>query len=195
MELAFLQWINTTLHGSQFINYFFKFITYLCESGWICILLGIVLLCIKKTRRSGVLVLISLAIGIIVTNLILKPLVARPRPFAEDSSIIDFLNSINYKLPGEYSFPSGHTQVAFNTATVLSIIYKRKGAWAFLPASLIAISRIFLCVHYPTDVLCGAAVGVVSAVLTCYLVNKLIDKIVAKIKNRKNLGRKINESI
>ena len=141
--------------------------------------------------------LVSLAIGIIVTNLILKPLVARPRPFAEDASIIDFLQSINYKLPGEYSFPSGHTQVAFNTATVLAIIYKRKGAWAFLPASLIAISRIFLCVHYPTDVLSGAVVGVISALITCYGINKLINKIVEKHKNKKlgNQGEQINESI
>lgn len=195
MELGFLQWINSTLHGSQFINYFFKFITYLCEAGWVCILLGVILLFFKKTRRSGVLVLISLAIGIIVTNLILKPVVARPRPFTLDSSIIDFLQRINYKLPGEYSFPSGHAQVAFNTATVLAIVFKRKGAWAFLPASLIAISRIFLCVHYPTDILGGMVIGAVSALITCSLINKLIDKIVEKFKNRKSLGKNINESI
>lgn len=195
MELSFLQWINSTLHESAFINYFFKLITYLCEAGWACILLGVVLLFFKKTRRSGVLVLVSLAIGIVVTNLILKPIVARPRPFAEDDSIIDFLNSINYKLPGEHSFPSGHTQVAINTATVLTIIYKRKGAWSFLPASLIAISRIFLCVHYPTDVLAGAVVGAVSAVITCYFINKLIDKVVERLKAKKIDKEKHNENI
>lgn len=195
MELSFLQWINSTLHESTFINHFFKIITYLCEAGWACILLGVVLLFFKKTRRSGVLVLVSLAIGIIVTNLILKPVVARPRPFAEDASIIDFLNSINYKLPGEHSFPSGHTQVAINTATVLTIIYKRKGAWSFLPASLIAISRVFLCVHYPTDVLAGAVVGAVSAVITCYFVNKLIDKVAERLKAKKIEKEKHNENI
>lgn len=193
MELDFLQWINANLHGSNFINHLFKFITYLCEAGWVCILLGVILLFFKKTRKSGMLVLISLAIGIIITNLILKPVVARPRPFAEDATIIDFLQSINYKLPSEHSFPSGHAQVAFNTATVLFIVFKCKGAWAFLPASLIAISRIFLCVHYPTDVLGGAIIGVVSALITCYLINKLINKIVEKYNNKK-LNKRSNQN-
>ena len=160
-----------------------------------CILIGIVLLFFKKTRRDGVLVLISLAIGIIITNLILKPIVARPRPFAEDASIIDFLTSINYKLPSEHSFPSGHTQVAFNTATVFAILNHKKGAWAFLPASLIAISRIFLCVHYPTDVLGGVFVGVLSAIITCFLINKLINRIVEKLKNRRFKKENKNENL
>ena len=185
MELSFLQWINSNLHGSTFFNYFFKCITFLCESGWVCILLGFVLLFFKRTRRTGILVLISLLIGIVLTNVIIKPLVARPRPYTLDASFIDYLSSIKYKLPGEYSFPSGHTQVAFNTAVVMAIIYKRKGAWAFLPASLIAVSRVFLCVHYPTDVLVGAIIGAISAIVTCYAINKLIDKIVNKIKLKK----------
>ncbi len=197
MELGFLQWINNNLHGSNFINYVFKFITYLGEVGWACILLGIVLLFFKKTRKSGVLVLISLAIGIIVTNLIVKPVVARPRPFAEDPSFVAFLQSINYKLPSEFSFPSGHAQVAFNSAMVMALLYKGKGCWAFLPAGLIAISRIFLCVHYPTDVLAGILIGVVSALITCLLISKLIDKIVEKykLKHSKDKQKADNESI
>ena len=195
MELEFLQWINNNLHGSTFFNYFFKIITFLCESGWACILLGVILLFFKKTRRSGVLVLVSLAIGIIITNLILKPVVARPRPFVEDPTFLNFLDQIGYSKPGEYSFPSGHTHVAINTAMVLTLVFKKKGAWAWIPALLIAFSRIFLCVHYPTDVLAGAVIGIVCALVTVLLINKLIDKIVENFQAKKQLKtEEVNEN-
>lgn len=180
MDLGILQWINNNLHNSTFFNYFFKIITYLCEAGWVCIALGVILLFFKKTRRSGVLVLISLVIGILITNVILKPIIARPRPYVEDPSFLTFLDSINYSKPSEYSFPSGHTHVIVNVATMLTLLYKGKGAWAWIPAVLISFSRIFLCVHYPTDVLGGAVVGIVCALITYFLINKLIDIIVSK---------------
>lgn len=180
MELEFLQWINANLHDSKFVNIFFKCITFLGEGGVACILLGVVLLCIKKTRKSGIYILSGLVLGIIITNLILKPIVARPRPFAEDLSIVDFLTSIKYNLPTDWSFPSGHSQVVFNVATMLTLIYKKKGAWAYIPAVLVALSRIFLCVHYPTDVLCGAIIGVLSAVIVYFAANAIIGKIKLK---------------
>lgn len=185
MELEFLQWINANLHGSQFINILFKCITFLGEGGVVCILLGVLLLCIKKTRKSGVYTLCALALGIIITNGILKPIVARTRPFAEDLSIVEFLKQIRYALPSDWSFPSGHTQVTFNVATMLTLIYKKKGAWAYIPAVLVALSRIFLCVHYPTDVLCGAVIGVLSAVVVYFVANAIVKKI------KENKGAKL----
>ncbi len=190
MELEFLQWINENLHDSGFVNMLFKCITFLGEGGVVCILLGVILLCIKKTRKSGAYILIGLALGIIITNVILKPIVARPRPFAEDLSIVEFLKQIGYALPSDWSFPSGHTQVTFNVATMLTLIYKKKGAWAYIPAGLVAISRIFLCVHYPTDVLCGVVIGVLSAVAVYFVANA----IVKKINNLKNARLAIKEN-
>lgn len=186
MELAFLQWINNNLHGSHFINILFKCITFLGEGGIACILLGVVLLCIKKTRKAGIYILCSLLVGIIITNLFLKPVVARVRPFACDSSIAEFLNNIGYKLPSDWSFPSGHTQVVFNVATILTLFYKKSGAWAFLPATLVAISRVFLCVHYPTDVICGAIVGVLSALFVYFMLNLFYKKMETKYKQNRD---------
>lgn len=187
MELEFLQWINANLHDSKFVNIFFKCITFLGEGGVVCILLGVILLCIKKTRKSGVYVLVGLALGIVITNLILKPIVARPRPFAEDLSIVEFLSNIKYNLPTDWSFPSGHSQVVFNVATMLTLIYKKRGAWAYIPATMVAVSRIFLCVHYPTDVLCGSIIGALSAVVVFFSANAVLQQIQLK-KNKNKLS-------
>lgn len=190
MELEFLRWINENLHSSTFINTLFKLITFLGEGGVVCILLGIIFLCIKKTRKSGIYILSGLALGIVITNLILKPIVARPRPFAEDLSIAEFLSNIKYALPTDWSFPSGHSQVVFNVATMLTLIYKKNGWWAYIPAVLVALSRIFLCVHYPTDVLCGSVIGVLSAVVA-YFVANAIEK---RIKNSKRTKLELKEN-
>lgn len=185
MDLEILQWINANLHTCNFVNVVFKLITLLCEFGWACILLGVVFLLFKKTRKSGLFVLIGIAVGALLVNILIKPLVARPRPFIEDEQFVNFLQNIGYNLPTGYSFPSGHAQVSFNTATMLTLFYKRKGAWAYIPASLIAISRIFLCVHYPTDVLVGAIIGTLSASATFYVGNLIIKKLnSAKRTNR-----------
>ena len=178
MDLGILQWINANLHGSGFVNQIFKYLTYLGEKGIIWIAVGLLLLCFKKTRKGGFLLLISLGIGVLLNNFIIKPLVARPRPFAADPALADFITSIGLKLPTDYSFPSGHTQIAINAAVFLTIFFKGKGAWSWIPAILIATSRVFLCVHYPTDVLAAMAIGAVVAALVATLGRKLLDKLI-----------------
>ena len=185
MELQILQWINGNLHGSSFVNQLFRIITYLGEKGIVWIALGLLLLCFKKTRKGGVLLLASLAIGVVINNFIIKPIVNRPRPFAEEASLADFIASIGLKLPTDASFPSGHTQAAINSAMFLTLQFKGKGAWAWIPATLIAISRIFLCVHYPTDVLAAAVIGIVVALLVWWLGQKILNKIIVSWQNRK----------
>lgn len=158
-----LIYINSHWHGSNVINTLFKCITFLGEAGIFWIVLGIVLLCFKKTRTSGLVMLVSLAVGYLINDIVLKNIIARPRPFAENSEIKDFLASINMKLPSGYSMPSGHSYVAFNAAMMLTLFHKQKGAFSFILAFLIAFSRIFLCVHYPTDVLVGSILGIMTA--------------------------------
>ena len=186
MELGILDWINGNLHGSNFVNQLFRVITYLGEKGIIWIALGILLLCFKKTRKGGFLFLVSLGVGIVLNNFVIKLLVNRPRPFAEDAALADFITSIGLKLPTDSSFPSGHTQAAINAAMFLTLQFKGKGAWAWIPACLIAISRVFLCVHYPTDVLAAAVIGAVVAVLVWWLGQKLLDKVIVWWQNKKD---------
>lgn len=186
MDLQILQWINNNLHGSGFINQVFKYITYLGEKGIVWIILAVVLLCFKKTRRGGFLLLISLGVGIILNTYILKPLIARPRPITADESFIAFMNSINYEIPTSYSMPSGHTQIAINAAMLLTLQFKGKGAWAWLPAGLISLSRVFLLAHYPTDVLVAAIEGIIIALLVYFVGGLILDKIIAAYNNRKN---------
>lgn len=185
MDLSILQWINNNLHGSSFFNQLFKYITYLGEKGIAWIILALVLLCFKRTRKGGFLLLVSLAIGIVLNNFILKPLIARPRPIEADETFITFMNSINYKLPTSFSMPSGHTQIAINAAMFLTLYFKGKGAWAWIPATLISLSRLFLLAHYPTDVLVAAVEGIAVAIFVYFVGRIVVDKIIAGYNRRK----------
>lgn len=193
MELGFMKWVNNNLHGSAFVNHLFKWITYLGEVGIAWIILCVVLLCIKKTRNAGIALGVSIVVMVILNNLILKNIINRPRPFVGQDDLISFIKSIGLELPDSSSFPSGHTTVGFACAMTLTMYYKGKGAYAFIPASLIAISRIFLCVHYPSDVLGGIVEGVLIGVGVYYLMRWLQpkldiiwEKMVAKFKKNNN---------
>lgn len=135
------------------LNPIVEFITHLGDMGILWIVLGVVMLFFKKTRRKGFLMLLCLLGAWLVNDFVLKPLIARPRPF----NIIPGLEN----LVGEdsFSFPSGHTNASFACALALTLIYGKKGAWAYLPAALIAVSRCYVGVHYPTDILGGMVVG------------------------------------
>ena len=183
MDLDILIWINNNWHGVPFINYMFKYITYLGEMGIIWIVTALFLLIFKKTRKCGVYVGIALLSTLVLNNLILKNIFARPRPFAESIELMEFIKSIGMKLPGEYSFPSGHTFSAFSCATMITLVFKKKGLYAFIPATIISFSRIYLCVHYVTDVLGGAILGVAVA-FGLYYFNEFILKRFKKAPNK-----------
>ena len=169
MDLDILIWINDNLHGIPFFNYLFKYITYLGEVGAIWIITAIAVLIFKKTRKCGIYVGIALLTTLLLNNLILKNIFARPRPFAESEELELFIKSIGMKLPGEYSFPSGHTFSSFACATVIAMVFKKKGLYAFIPATIISLTRIYLCVHYVTDVIGGMILGTVVAFAIYYL--------------------------
>lgn len=146
------------------MNWFWKGVTFLGDGGWFWIVLGVALLIPKKTRRSGFAALLALLIGSAVTNLVLKTAVARIRPYDAVEGLFPLVRKLK-----DYSFPSGHTCASFSCAVVYYKMYpdiKGKGAMAL--AVLIALSRLYVGVHYPTDVLAGAIVGWVSAVLVLW---------------------------
>lgn len=183
MELKFLIWINENLHGSALVNYLIKTITILGDAGICWIVLGLTLLFFKKTRKGGIFLLSGLLLTLLINNLTLKPLINRPRPFTHSPEIIEFLNSIKLKAPSGASFPSGHTFSSFCSTIILTLCFGKKGAFSFIPATLISLSRIFLCVHYPTDVLAGAVLGTGLGVGTYFLVKWLMPKCEKVISN------------
>ena len=130
-------------------------LTLLGNGGALWIISGVLLLLTKKYRKYGVLLLSSLAVGALIGNLLLKNIVARLRPFQQESAVL---------LIGEptgYSFPSGHTLTSVIGAIVLASADRRFGYVAIPLAVLIAFSRLYLFVHFPSDVLCAALLGLV----------------------------------
>ena len=169
-----LDWI--ILHGLRvlttcpLLDFWMPRITALGNSGIVWVVAAIVLLCTKKYRRYGVMLLVGLAAALLLGNLALKNLFARPRPCWLDESV-----PLLIARPSDYSFPSGHTMAGAIGATILTVADRRFG-WAAIPlAVLIAFSRIFLFVHYPTDVLAGILLGTLAALLT-YFAAKAIQK-------------------
>lgn len=145
---------------------FWKLITFLGDGGWFWIVTGILLLFFAKTRKAGVTALLALLLGALVTNLLLKNLVARPRPY----DMIAGLTPLVKKLK-DYSFPSGHTCASFAAAVVYwKMLPKVWGRAGVLLAFLIAFSRLYVGVHYPTDVLAGGIIGGLMGLLAVYII-------------------------
>lgn len=151
--LYFLQSIHT-----PWLDVVMKNITHLGDSGIFWILTGLVLFCFKKTRKMGFCVLLSLAGGLLIGNILLKNLVARDRPCWIDPTVQLLIEN-----PGDFSFPSGHTMASFEAAVSIFLYNRRWGAAALVLAALIAFSRLYLFVHFPSDVLTGLVLGVVIA--------------------------------
>lgn len=178
MDWEILNWIQNTLAGGV-MDWLMPKITSLGNAGIIWIIIGICMLISKKYRKTGFLVLIGLLIGLIVGNGIVKNLVARERPC--------WINT-DFKLliatPKDFSFPSGHTQASVIAATIITLSH-RKWGWIVIPlATIIAFSRLYLYVHFPTDVLGGALMGFAIGIVTYFLGNKLIENIKKQKANR-----------
>lgn len=168
MELEVLRWINLNWHGSPFINGFWQFIT-----NWGCVVflgVGIVLVSFKRTRRSGSVFLIGLLLASVITMLV-KLIVFVPRPFVLDSRLSGFTSQIGQRqiVQNSSSFPSIHAAFGFAAATMMAYLYRwRVGVAGVALAGLIAFSRVFLCVHYPSDVIVGGLIGIAAGGICCY---------------------------
>ncbi len=149
-----------------FLDAVMKFITSLGDVGGVWVLTAIVLLMFKKTRKAGLCMALALIITSFVGNIILKNIFQRPRPFLINAT------PLIITAPGGFSFPSGHTCVSFAGAGAFGMYFKRK-AWIFYTlAALIGFSRIYLYVHYPSDVIAGALLGIIIAYLCFKVVKK-----------------------
>ncbi len=160
---------------TDFFDYFFSTVTHLATAGIFWIILGVIYCLSVKTRKTGTTMLLALLFNLIVCNLILKIVIARPRPYTvEDFSLItDPSTQLLVGLPSDWSFPSGHTAASFTAATALFCNNKKHGIFAYILALIIAFSRIYLYVHYPTDVIAGIILGCLMGTITYILIKML----------------------
>lgn len=159
----------------EFLDFLVPIITLFGEDGIFWISVSIILICFRKTRKIGFSVGCALLLGLIFGNGILKPTVARIRPYnlpgmeqIRDSLLIAPLS--------DFSFPSGHTLACFEAATVLFLKDKRMGIPALGIAISVAFSRLYLFVHYPTDVIAGALLGIMFGLLGCIIIDTIYKK-------------------
>ena len=154
---------------------FMELISSLGNDGLILVLLSLMLMLFKKTRRFGTAMLFGVAIGALFTNCFLKIVVARPRPYADENGFFYPL----WQMMGQHvesgkSFPSGHTTAAFATMVPVFLVGNKKVSWtALIFAFLMGLSRIYLVVHFPSDVLGGLIVGTIAGILGTLLSRKL----------------------
>lgn len=158
-DLNFLNTIQDSLK-CDFLDGFAVFLSYLTTQGIIWIVAGVVLLFFKKTRAAGITVLIALAIGFLTGDVLLKHLINRPRPFTVNTDIVLLIDK-----PSGASFPSTHSTLAAAVTTVLLVKKRTLGFIALALAICIAFSRLYLYVHYPTDVMCGLLLGVLCGIV------------------------------
>lgn len=174
-----LLWIQDNLRN-DILTPVMKCLSRIADNGLIWIVIAVLLLIFSRTRKVGFTVGLSLLSNLLVMNLILKNLVARVRPY----EVIDDLKIL---VPEErsFSFPSGHAGHAFAAAVVLyCMLPKKYGIPALVLAGLIAVSRMYVGVHYPTDVLAGAVIGTGIALLCVALVKRLSAKRQGKEENK-----------
>ena len=153
-DMAILDVIQSNIRTS-FMDAIMHFITQLGDAGLIWIILSIGLIIPKKTRKIGFVMIIALILNGIICNIILKPMLARIRPFDVNTAIKLLINK-----PRDFSFPSGHTSASFMAASVLFFRKSKLFVPSLVLAFLISFSRLYLYVHYPSDVLAGLVLGV-----------------------------------
>ena len=153
MELYILDWIQTHLRCGL-LDAVLPIISWTCNHGELWILLALCLVVYKRTRRQGWTVATALVLDLVCCNLLLKPLIGRIRPFAVNTAVELLISP-----PLDASFPSGHTAASF--AAVFALRASGSPLWkpALAVAAVIAFSRLYLYVHWPSDVLGGALLG------------------------------------
>lgn len=169
---AVTQWDYTILQSIQsiqnnFLDVVMRIFSYIGEMGAIWVFIALIMICCKKTRAMGVMVLCAMLAGVLLNEVAIKNVVCRPRPFVTFPDI-----SVNVKPPQSFGFPSGHSCSSFAATTILMLRDKRFGIPALSIAMLIVFSRMYNGVHYPTDVLTGILLGILLGVLTVIIFKK-----------------------
>ncbi len=167
IEAEILKYIASHV-SNPFFDGLFSFISMLGNKGALWIILTLCMLIFKKTRKAGICCALSLAICLVLGNIILKPLVGRIRPYNFDTDIQIIIPPLL-----DASFPSGHTMASFAFAVALRKYFKNAGLFALIASVFMGLSRIYLCVHYPTDVIAGALFGIGFGIISYKICERL----------------------
>lgn len=167
LDGTILLWIQENVRNDV-LTPIMKFITTTGNKGIIWIAIALILIAIPKTRKAGILVGFSLLGSLLINNIILKNAVARIRPY----EVVDGLQLLVRKAT-DFSFPSGHTGSSFAAAVMMCLaLPKRYGIPALIYAFLMGFSRLYVGIHYPTDVLTGAVTGTLCAFMVYAIYKK-----------------------
>ena len=180
-DLPILDWIAANI-WCPVLDVAMPIITMFGDAGIFWIAVSVLLMITKKHRKTGIGMALALIMGLLVCNIWLKPTVARIRPY--DFQMEYFMKEIPL-LAGtmhDFSFPSGHTIASFEAAVVILLNNKKLGIPAMILAILIAFSRLYLYVHYPTDVIFSVLLGTIFSFIGNYLAPKVMDKLPEKLK-------------
>ena len=180
-DLPILDWIAANL-WCPFLDAVMPAITALGDAGIFWIAVAVALLFFPKTRRVGLGMAFALLMGLLLCNLMLKPLCQRPRPYDYQYEVFGKLIPLIIEQQHDFSFPSGHTIASFEAAGVIALNNKKWGIAALVLACLIAFSRLYLYVHYPTDVLASIALGFSLAFFGNWISHRIPDRYLLRSK-------------
>ncbi|MDR1905779.1 MAG: phosphatase PAP2 family protein [Clostridiales bacterium] len=166
-EIGLLNGIQEVF-GCGFLDTVMPYITKLGDSDILAIVCAAIMLCFKRTRAIGVAVAVALILELVVVNVALKPLIMRARPFVVNPDVALLIGR-----PGDYSFPSGHTASMFAFSVSVLCFNKKLGAAAVVIAALVAFSRLYLYVHYPSDVIAGMLIGIIIAIVSSKIARRI----------------------
>lgn len=196
-DMSVFTFFGEQIQGAA-MNIVANFITFFGGSEFVIpmAVLGLVLSFFKKTRKFGMAVLFAVLVGTLITNLVMKPLFARPRPYvyyADNPLFMSWYEFAGAHVESDKSFPSGHTTAAFELGIAMFLVLNKKYSWIFpICSALVGLSRIYLMVHYVTDVLGGVLVGTFAGIMgyvimTAIMKNTKIAEfdLIEKIKKKK----------
>ena len=178
-DMSVFAFFGEQIHSAT-MNIVAEFITFFGGGSFVTPMafVGLFLAFFKKTRKFGLTVLFAVLVGTLLTNLVMKPLFARPRPYiyyADNPVFMSWYEFAGAHIESEKSFPSGHTTAAFELGVGLFLVLNKKYSWVFPVFSvLIGLSRIYLMVHYVTDVIGGVFVGTFAGIMGFVIMNAIM---------------------
>ncbi|MGI6168116.1 MAG: phosphatase PAP2 family protein [Christensenellales bacterium] len=165
-ELSLLNSLQPLLRYS-ILDQSMLIISHITDAGLIWVAVAAACLFAKKTRRLGLTLLAALLLSYYVSDHILKPLIQRPRPFALNQSAL-----LPAAAPSSFSFPSTHACSSFAAATAIALSNRKVGIFAYVFSALVGFSRIYLYLHYPSDIIAGAGLGIVCGWLAATILQR-----------------------